>query len=172
MFDKGNLKSPRSNPLTLQEIDDVISTRALEAFLQWMYRSVMRFNIDSPEVNISAAMELVRFADMHEINGLEAVMAEHIKQILLPEEIPFHYDGDERNTYFIKSAHIISALNLPRGHAVRRLLATASVEGFLGNDEYKFAELTQRYPPFGADLLQKKEHTYRCRGSDLLPFVH
>jgi hypothetical protein len=115
----------------------------------------MRFNIDSPKVNISAAMELIRFADIHKINGLEAVIAEYIKQILLPKEIPFHYDGDERNTYFIKSAHIISALNLPHSYAVRCLLATTSVEGFLGNNKYKFAELTQRYPPFSANLLQK-----------------
>lgn len=63
-------------------------TSALEALLQWLYRGVVSFNTDSPEETISAAMEFVRFADLYEINGLEAVMAEYIKQILLSAE--FH----------------------------------------------------------------------------------
>jgi len=46
-------------------------------------------------------------------------------------------------------------LNLPRSHAVRRLLAAASVEGYLKGGKYKFADLAQDYTLYGADLLQE-----------------
>jgi hypothetical protein len=153
MFKNGHFKESQEQVLDLEEMDDVISTRALEALLQWLYRGIIRFNIESPEEHISAAMELVRFADMYEIDGLEGEMAKYVKEILVSADPPYY--GDDQNTYFLKSDHIISALNLPCGHAVRRLLAATSVEGYLRSDEYKFAGLTQEYASFGADLLQE-----------------
>jgi hypothetical protein len=36
---------------------------------------------------------------------------------------------------------------------VRRVLAAASVEGYLRQQNHKFVKETQRYPSFGADLL-------------------
>ncbi|KAI2734749.1 hypothetical protein DTO013E5_9726 [Penicillium roqueforti] len=152
MFKNGHFKESQDQALDLEEMDGIISNRALEGLLQWLYRGIVRFDIKNREENISAAMELVRFADMYEILGLETEMAKYIQDILLDADTEFY--GIDRNTWFINSDHIISALNLPHDHAVRRLLAAASVEGYMRSDDYKFADLTQEYPPFGADLLR------------------
>ncbi|KAJ5751490.1 uncharacterized protein N7511_008455 [Penicillium nucicola] len=166
MFKNGHFKESQDQALDLEEMDGVISTRALEGLLQWLYRGIIRFDIESREENISAAMELVRFADMYEIPGLEAELAKYIKDVLLDADFGLY--GIDQNTWFINSDHIISALNLPRGHAVRRLLAAASVEGYMRSDEYKFADLTQKYPSFGADLLREVQLALRgVRQSDL-----
>ncbi|KAJ5751311.1 hypothetical protein N7533_008339 [Penicillium manginii] len=168
MFKNGHFKESQEQALDLEEMDDVISTRALEALFQWLYRGIIRFNIESPEEHVSAAMELVRFADMYEIDRLEGEMAKYVKEIIVSADTPFDYYGDDQNTYFLKSDHIISASNLPCGHAVRRLLAAASVEGYLRSDEYKFAGLTQEYASFGADLLQEVQLGLRgLRRSDV-----
>lgn len=152
--------------LDLEEMDDVVSVRALQAFFQWLYQGIIKFDIESPKEHISAAMELVRFADIYGIDQLETKMADYIKTLLCsdtPDRYDTrgaYYDVDQNNS-FVKPNHIISALNLPCGHAVRRLRAAASVEGYLGSDEYKFAEMTREYPSFAADLLQEVQLALR-----------
>lgn len=146
--------------LDLEEMDDVVSVRALQALFQWLYQGIIKFDIENPEEHISAAMELVRFADIYGIDRLETKMAEYIKTLLCSDTPGRHHTRDsyydfDRNNTFVKRDHIISALNLPYGHAVRRLLAAASVEGYLGKDKYKFVEMTREYPLFAADLLQE-----------------
>lgn len=162
MFYNGHFKESQEQVLDLEDMDGVISSRALDAFIQWLYRGTINFDIKSTEEKIPAAMELVRFADMYNVDELEAKMARYIKEILASAKPPYENYGLNQNTYFLKSDHIISALNLPRGHAVRRLLAAASVEGYLKGGKYKFADLAQDYTSYGADLLQ--ECSWHCAG--------
>lgn len=82
MFNNSRFKESQEQALDLEEIVDFIPIRALEALVQWLYRGIISFNIEGPEGKISAAMELVRFADMYEIDGLEAKLAKYIKEIV------------------------------------------------------------------------------------------
>jgi len=88
MFNNGHFKESQEHVLDLEEMDGVISSRALDAFLQWLYRGTINFDIKSTEEKISATMELVRFADMYEVNGLEAKMARYIKEVLASAKPP------------------------------------------------------------------------------------
>lgn len=99
------------------------------AFLQWLYLREVSFDLDEPENQISAAIELARFADMCKITGIESDIAEYFKRILVinpgpePVEVGIHI-----NNYFLTSQHIVSTTFLPRGHAVCWVLAAAMVE--------------------------------------------
>lgn len=101
-------------------------------------------------------MELTRLANKYDIVGLESVMAQYIKDILLLKSSAVLGIFDvNTNTRHLIPDHIASATLLPRGHPVRRVLAAASVAGYLRSPEYRFSEETQIYPSFGADLLQE-----------------
>jgi hypothetical protein len=119
---------------------------------------MVRFDVEDPEDQISAAIELARLADMCKVNGLEAQMARYIRKTLIanpnPVSNPFWRHADT-NTFCLTSQHIASASFLPQQHPVRRVMAAASVEGYLRDQSHKFAPETQRYPSFGADLLRE-----------------
>jgi hypothetical protein len=112
MFNNGHFKESQEQALGLEEMDDHLNpcSRSSSSIA---IPGIIKFDIESPKENISAAMELVRFADMYEIDGLEAEMAKYIEEILVSANIPSDYYGIEHNTYFLKPNHIISALNLP-----------------------------------------------------------
>ncbi|PKY07188.1 hypothetical protein P168DRAFT_90037 [Aspergillus campestris IBT 28561] len=154
----GEFIESQQQTATLEETDDGVSVRSLEALFQWLYQHTVRFAIKDPGEHISAAMELARLADMYEINGLETTLAQYIRNIIKHNPDPMtggycrHVDT---NTYCLTQDHIASATLLPRGHPVRSVLAAASVEGFLRHADYKFCEEAQAYPSFGADLLQE-----------------
>ncbi|KAJ5855558.1 uncharacterized protein N7529_009502 [Penicillium soppii] len=161
MFE-GCFRESQQLTAALEELKDVVSVRSLEALFQWLYLRVVRFDIEDPTEHISAAMELVRLADKYIIAGLEIEMSKYIKDILIanphPEKNNFSQPVNT-NTYYLTSDHIESATFLRREHPVHRILAAASVEGYLRSEEHKFAEETQRYPSFGADLLQEVRMT-------------
>ncbi|CAG8105701.1 unnamed protein product [Penicillium salamii] len=154
----GELLESQQQTATLEETKDDISVRSLEALFQWLYLHTVEFGIEDPGEHISAAMELARLADKYDIVGLEATMAQYIKNILKsnphPENGPALRNVDY-NTYHLTHDHIASATLLPRGHPVRSVLAAASVDGFLRSPEHKFSEEIHAYPSFGADLLQE-----------------
>lgn len=139
---------------TLEDMEGVVSERSLEALFQWLYLRVVNLSINDPVEHISASMELVRLADKYNIVGLEEEMAKYIKDILKTIE-PFFIRKIDTNTRNLTSDHIISAVVLHREHPVRRLLAAASVEGFLRSKHHKFADLAQDCPSFATDLLRE-----------------
>lgn len=134
--------------VTLEEMEGVVSVRGLEALLQWLYLRRVKFDLKDPGDQISTAMELVRLADMCNMTGMESQMARYIKDILISNPNPQPSDLEGRhldtNTYCLTPQHIISATFLPREHSVRRILAAASVEGYLRDENHKFAQETQR----------------------------
>lgn len=147
---------------TLEEVEGVVSVRSFETLIQWLYLRKIRFDSESSEDQVSAAIEFVRLADMCNITGIESRMAQYIKDILIANPDPRgnnfirHIDA---NTYCLTSQHIVSATFLPSGHLVRRILASASVEGYLRDENYKFMQETHQHPNFGADLLQEVRST-------------
>ncbi|KAJ5902884.1 hypothetical protein N7495_003412 [Penicillium taxi] len=155
MFE-GNFVEREQQVASLEEVEGVVSVRSFEALIQWLYMCRVQFDSEDPEDQISTIIELVRFADMCNITGMESQMAQYIKDILVAspkdENLCRHIDT---NTYYLTRQHIIWATFLPPGHLVRRTLAAASVEGYLRGEDYKFEQETHEYPSFGADLLQE-----------------
>jgi hypothetical protein len=85
------------------------------------------------EEAISATIEFVRLADMCGVTGMESLMAERIKAIIIASVAPssnkFTKTRElDTNTHCLTSWHITSAANLPGGHPVRSTLAMAAVE--------------------------------------------
>jgi hypothetical protein len=157
MFNSEFLESQQQTA-TLEETDDDVSVRSLEALFQWLYRRTIRFGIEDPGEHISAALELARLADKYDIVRLESTMAQYIKNILKSNPHPQtnkYWRHVDSNTYYLTHDHIASATLLPREHPVRSVLAAAFVEGFLRSPEHKFSKEIDAYPSFGADILQE-----------------
>ncbi|CAG7916450.1 unnamed protein product [Penicillium olsonii] len=157
MFDGEFLESQQQSA-TLEETDDDVSVRSLEALFQWLYRRIVSFGIEDPIEHISAALELARLADKYDIISLEATMAQYVKNILKSNPHPQSHNSwrhVDSNTYYLTHDHIASATLLPRGHPVRSVFAAAFVEGFLRSPEHKFSKEIDAYPSFGADILQQ-----------------
>ncbi|KAJ5343968.1 hypothetical protein MYU51_002067 [Penicillium brevicompactum] len=154
----GEFRESQQQTVTLEETEDDMSVRSLEALIQWLYQHTVNFGIEDPGEHISAAMELARLADKYNIVGLEDTMAQYIKNILKCN--PYTQTARplrpiDHNTHYLTHDHIKSATLLPRGHPLRSVLAAASVEGFLQGPNHKFSEEILDYPSFGADLLQE-----------------
>lgn len=152
-------KEGLSQIVTLEEMKGVITERSLEALIQWIYTGKIKFNaedVKSPTRHISAILEFVRLADMRAMTGMESQMVQTIEDIvrsnlaglkIFPSDI-------SANTYFIATEHILSAELLPTVHPVRRVLARASVDGYLRSREtFKFAPQLKTCLKFAADLL-------------------
>ncbi|KAJ5651577.1 uncharacterized protein N7484_005300 [Penicillium longicatenatum] len=154
MFE-GRFKEGQQQTTTLEEVEGVVSVQSLEAFLQWLYLGRIKFDLDKPEHHIAAAIELARFADMCDTAGMESQICRYIKDILIANPCPEYVGGVAVHTYCLTSQHIISATFLPQGHAIRRILAAATADGYLLCENHKFAKEAREYPTYGVDLLQE-----------------
>lgn len=161
----GNFKEAQEKTIVLEEMDGVVSAVGVGNFISWLYQGVVK--IDAHPDYISGAIELSRFADMYQVAGLESPVEAFMRNLI---QVRANYAGNmtkvDRNTGSINADHIKSALNLPRGHAVRRLLAQASVAGFIQSDTHKFAELTVTHPVFASDLLSEVQQVLRTMPSN------
>jgi hypothetical protein len=168
MFE-GGFKEGQQLKAILDDIEGVVSVQSLEAFLQWLYLSKIAFDLNEPEKQISALIELARFADMCGITKLESHIAQYFKRILVTNPRPRSVDpkpytgGNAKiiNTYCLTTQHIISATFLPQGHKVRRILAAAIVEQSLLCENDELFQETREYPAFGADLLEAIRKTLK-----------
>ncbi|CAG7972785.1 unnamed protein product [Penicillium salamii] len=155
---KGNFPEKEQQSVTMESVEGVVSVQSFEALMQWFYMHKIHFDSKIPGDQISAVIELIRLADMCNITGMDTEMAQYIKDILVANPDPRNsrtYHIADSNTHCLTSQHIISATFLPQGHPVRRILAAASVEGYLRTGNYKFRKETHEHPAFGADLLHE-----------------
>ena len=154
MFE-GRFKQGQQQTAILEDVEGVVSVQSLEAFLQSLYLDRVKFDLNEPEHHIAAAIELARFADMCNITGMESQICRYLRDILIANPCP-KYDGEVTvDIYFVTSEHIISATFLPQGHAVRRILAAATVDGYLFSENHKFAQEAREYPTYGVVLFQE-----------------
>jgi hypothetical protein len=93
---------------------------------------------------------------------MEKLVAERIKALIGTKSD----DSDlgwirspDSNTKYITSRAILWASFLPDDHAVRNILAAASVEGYLRSNEYKFHIETRSIHNFAVDLLKEVKLT-------------
>lgn len=141
---QGDFKEGKEQSTTLAEIDGVVSIRSFELLVQWLYLGRVNFGKLTPEEAIPATIEFARLVDMCGVTGMESLMAERIKAIIIA--IPAPRKGKTRdpdtNTHCLISQHIKSAALLPEGHPVRSILATAAVDGYIRHDNHKFLRET------------------------------
>ncbi|TVY37975.1 hypothetical protein LOCC1_G006240 [Lachnellula occidentalis] len=163
MFEEGKFKEGEEQSCDLEPIDDndkVVTTQSFDILVQWMYLGKLVFSSMKPDEEITVALDLVRLADMVEVTGLETLIAEHIKNIILKNPSPLDHKWDnqrhgDNNMFHISSQHLRSAWKLPDGHPVRKILAAASVEGYFRCSRPKFYQETREIPGFMGDLLDE-----------------
>jgi hypothetical protein len=158
MFE-GPFREGEEQSTTLEEINGVVSPRSFQMLVQWVCLGRVVFRECTPDVAITTAIEFARLADMCRIIGMESLMAEHIKAIILanpaPEDSKWEkWRSPDTNTHCLTSQHIISGVDLPEGHPVRAILAAATVEGCLRQHNYKFEREASKVPGFSIDLLK------------------
>lgn len=155
---RGYFQEAQEQTVDLEEMQGVISKLSLEALFQWLYLRFVKFDIEDPGEHISAAIELARLADKYEITGIESQTAQYIKEIIIANPKPSKTKSlvpYNSNTHYLGSEDIISGILLHDKHPVRRVLAAASVKGFLQSASHDYAATAQEYPEFGADLLHE-----------------
>lgn len=168
MFE-GNFLEGEHQSATLAEIDDVLSVQSFELISQWLYLGRVNFGSLVAEDAISAAVKLLRLADMWSITALEHDVVDWIKTTLLknspPSNVMHSKIHPDTNIYCLTSEHILSAINLPRRHPLRSLFAEAMVEGYLhkrdskDDGDFKFAQEIQEVPELSIDLLKAVKNT-------------
>lgn len=143
--------------MALEEEEDIVSTRSFELLVQWIYVGRVIFNELPPEEAITATIEFVRLADMCKVTGMESLMAERIKALIVgePRLTKARKKKPDTNIHCLTSKHIISGVLLAKGHPVRSILASAAVRGYLARDDYLSEAL--EVPDFAVDLLQKMQ---------------
>jgi len=124
--------------------------------VKWLVVGQVEFEDLKPSEAITAIIEFSRMADMCGVSGMEGVMAERIKTIIVdnPPDDNVFVERLEANTYHLTPQHIESAAELPNGHAIRDMLASAAVKGFLRQTKHKFRDQADNNQDFAADLLK------------------
>ncbi|KAL5313338.1 hypothetical protein ACEPPN_019071 [Leptodophora sp. 'Broadleaf-Isolate-01'] len=158
MFE-GPFKEGEEQSTTLEEINGVVTPRSLQMLVQWVCLGRVVSGEYAPDVAVTTAIEFAKLADMCRITGMEPLMAEHIKAIILTNPAPEDWKWDDgrapdTNARCLTSQHITSAVALPEGHPVRAILAAATVEGCLRLHNYKFEREASSVPEFSVDLLK------------------
>ncbi|KAJ5187629.1 hypothetical protein N7449_010623 [Penicillium cf. viridicatum] len=146
MFQPG-CREYQEGTVTLQEVEDIITIRGIEALIQWLYLRIVKFDIEDEGDHISAAIELARLAETYNIAGIESQVAQDI------EEVISSFSDD--NSALLISEHISSGTFLSHEHPVRRTLVRACVAGCFEKKPHKFAQEIEDYPTFAVDLLQE-----------------
>ncbi|PWY79708.1 hypothetical protein BO70DRAFT_353422 [Aspergillus heteromorphus CBS 117.55] len=169
MFE-GNFQEAKEQSATLEPIEGVVSERSFESLIEWMYLDRIQPPTSDPRTEISTAIEFARLADMCQVKGLESVLAERIKTILVENSTKSQRTTDSDHlTHWLSPQHIASAANLPKGHRVRSVLAAASVEGYLRLENLKLYSETRDIPSFSADILEEMRSAHLSRDLKYLP---
>ncbi|PMD52302.1 uncharacterized protein K444DRAFT_258297, partial [Hyaloscypha bicolor E] len=157
MFD-GGFKEGKEDIAKLDELEGTVSVRSFELLIQWIYtgRVIVETTILAEE--IEAIVEFARLADFCQVEGVEKLVAERIKA-LIGTKADLDWIQSPDNTKYITSRAILWASFLPGDHAVRNILAAASVEGYLRSNEHKFDKETRSIHNFAADLLKEVKLT-------------
>jgi hypothetical protein len=102
---------------------------------------------------------------MCEVTGMESLMAEQIKKLILaghpaPETSGTHTNNGINACCFTVQ-HIASAASLPKEHPVRGVLAAAAVKEYLRYDNDKFIDMAKEYSDSSVDVLAVMKATFK-----------
>jgi hypothetical protein len=166
MFE-GDFKESADQSTILGDIDGVLSTRSFEMLVQWLYVGRISFGKILSKEAITAIVEFVRLADMYEVTGMEDLLAGRIKAMIVGKAptakarkrmVPIVHHP------WLTSEHIKSAVLLPKGHPVRRVLTMAAVPAYLNRANWLSEAL--KLDDFAVDLLEEMQITTRSFQSD------
>ena len=153
---QGDFKEGAEQSSKLEEVDGVVSPQSFEMLVQWMVLGRIVFKNPPATDAITSYIELARLADMCDVTGLESIVAEQIKVVIVADAALHHplFSRDHNaNAYSITKQHVESAVLLPDDHPVRGVLAMALVEGFVMVDDYPFRKEIREIPTFAVDFL-------------------
>ncbi|PLB51643.1 hypothetical protein P170DRAFT_422633 [Aspergillus steynii IBT 23096] len=154
MFE-GRFMEAEQQSVELQEIDGVVTNRAFQLLLQWMYLGHV---IPADEVAtswITLLVEFARLADFLKINEVDIAIARFIKDSIAVNSPWEFLRPPHANIHHIIPEHIQAASRLPRRHVVRRLFASASFDAYMHSVDFKFANEVRDIQDFAADLLDE-----------------
>ncbi|KAJ5639337.1 uncharacterized protein N7484_007199 [Penicillium longicatenatum] len=80
---KGKPREEQQQTASMQTIEEFVSVQSFEAFLQWPWLRKNKFDMDEPERQIAAIVELARFADMCNATEMQSEIAGYLKAILI-----------------------------------------------------------------------------------------
>jgi hypothetical protein len=158
MFDGAFLEG-KEDIANLDELEGVVSVRSFKLLIQWLYVGRVIAGKATPGEEIETMVEFARLADFCQVDGLEELVAERIKALILENPAPRDYSFAESrhpdtNTYCITSQAILWGSFLPDDHAVRKILAMAVVEGYLrSSKKHKFAKEAREVLNFANDVM-------------------
>ena len=149
----GKFKEDEDQSTILEEVDGVVTIRSFQMLVQWLYSHRVVFGDSSPEETITLILEFVRLADMCEVTGMESLMAEQVKGLILA--------NTGTNGCCINLQHVASAASLPQEHLVRGVFAAAAVKEFFHHDDSQFIDTAKEDLHFSADLLRVMKATFK-----------
>ncbi|KAJ6005498.1 hypothetical protein N7451_003442 [Penicillium sp. IBT 35674x] len=153
MFE-GKFVETINNAVTIEEVEGVVSVRSFSMLIEWIYLGRINDETAQPEEQISALIEFARFADMcmasEELLDLIGRSLSHV--ILYPQSYSAQ-THPHLYLYYVTKDHIDSAMRLPLGNPVRKLMVNACVRSFLGPTKFKFETEIREIDNFAADLL-------------------
>jgi len=155
-FKQEHFREGSEQLVTLKEIDGVVSARSFEMLVPWVCFQRLIVKELPPTEAITTLIEFARLTDYLGITDIASLIAEQMKRIILCKE---SLEVDEwetpqvESTLYLVFEHLESGINLPKGHAVRRTLASAVVKGFLCRDKKSLFRQCEELPDFAADLL-------------------
>ena len=84
----GGFSEGKEHLAILEEIEGVVSVASVEYLLQWLHPGRVQFDLENPSDRVSAAIEFARLADMCDIGGIDEVMAQLIKEVIVNNHAP------------------------------------------------------------------------------------
>ncbi len=110
----------------------------------------------APTEAIAVSIEFVRLADVYNVIGLESLMANYIKQMILTnKDFPDSILPIDEHTYHLMFEHIKVGVLLPEGHSVRKVLASSAVKGYLLRNHHQFFQDIERLQDFAVNFLRE-----------------
>lgn len=125
---EGSFKEGEEQSTALEEDDGVVSTQSFQMLAQWVILGRIEFGEFAPEEAISRAIEFARLADMCGVTGMESLIAEHIKAIILAYSGPsvddrlINWRARDTNTHYLTSQDIASVIMPHEEHPGRGVI--------------------------------------------------
>ncbi|KFY28552.1 hypothetical protein V491_00413 [Pseudogymnoascus sp. VKM F-3775] len=106
--------------------------------VQWLYVGKVNLHEVISEESIIASLQFIRLADMCRVSGLEELIAERIKGMIV-SQAPMKSKKKTATIVHnacLRSEHIMSAVLLPKGYPARTILTLATVPAYLNCENY------------------------------------
>lgn len=159
---KGKFKETTKNAVTIEEIEGVVSVHSFSMLIEWIYLGRINDDTAQTEERLSALIEFARFADMCMVpKELFELIRRSLSRVIRYSHYNNAHDEPHLHLHYVTREHIDSAMRLPTGNPVRRLMVKACVRDFLGPTTFKFEKEIRKIDNFAADLLWMVRSTLR-----------